>query len=88
MGAFYTKYRKVFLGFTIANILIVVLQLAFAWGHWTKHEWWGLGLSLFFATINAVCAVHQYRQWQRVKREEKEYMWRTLSEDSNILRRI
>ena len=88
MGNFYTKYRKIFLGFTIANILIVVLQLAFAWGHWTKHEWWGLGLSLFFATINAVCAVHQYRQWQRVKREEKEYMWRTLSEDSNILRRI
>ena len=60
MGAFYTKYRKVFLGFTIANILIVVLQLAFAWGHYLKHEWWGLGLSLFFGTINAICAVHQY----------------------------
>ena len=79
MGAFYTKYRKVFLGLTIANILVVMLQLTFAYGHLLKHEWWGLGLSLFFGSINAVCAVHQYRQWQRVKREEKEFMWTTLS---------
>ena len=86
MGAFYTKYRRVFLGFTIANILIVVLQLAFAYGHYTKHEWWGLGLSLFFGTINAICAVHQYQQWRRVLREEREYMWQTLSTESNILK--
>jgi hypothetical protein len=79
MGAFYTKYRRVFLGFTIANILIVVLQLAFAYGHYFKHEWWGLALSVFFASINGLCAVHQYRQWQRVKRDEKDYMWTTLS---------
>ena len=86
MGAFYKKYRRVFLGFTIANILIVVLQLAFAWGHYTKHEWWGLGLSLFFGSINAVCAVHQYQQWRRVLREEKEYMWQTLMTPSGELR--
>lgn len=86
MGAFYTKYRKIFFGFTIANILIVVLQLGFAYGHYTKHEWGGMALSLFFATINAVCAVHQYRCWQRVKREEKEYMWNTLLTPSRDLR--
>jgi hypothetical protein len=86
MGAFYSKYRKLFFGFTIANILIVVLQLAFAWGHYLKHEWGGLALSLFFATINAVCAMHQYQQWQRVKREEKEYMWTTLLTPSGELR--
>jgi hypothetical protein len=81
MSNFYTKYRRVFLGFTVANILIVVLQLAFAYGHFLKHEWWSLGLSLFFASINGLCAVHQYRQWQRVKREEKEFVWATLSNE-------
>jgi hypothetical protein len=86
MGAFYTKYRKVFLGLTIANILIVVLQLVFAHGHWVKHEWWGLALSIFFASINAVCAVHQYRHWCRVKREEQEFMWNTLLSPSEVLR--
>ena len=79
MGDFYQKYRRVFLGFTVANILIVVLQLAFAYGHFLKHEWWGLALSKFFASVNGLCAVHQYRQWQRVKCEEKEFMWATLS---------
>lgn len=79
MGAFYQKWRKLFLFFTIANVVIVVLQLAFAWGHWSKHEWWGMGISLFFGSINAVCAVHQYRQWRRVIQEEKDFMWTTLS---------
>ena len=79
MGNFYTKYRRVFFGFTIANILIVILQLGFAYSHWTKHEWGSVTLSIFFASINAVCAVQQYRHWQRVKREEKEFMWTTLS---------
>lgn len=79
MGAFYRKYRKVFLGFTVANLLIVVLQLAFAYDHYLKHQWSSMALSLFFGSINAVCAVHQYCQWRRVVREEKEYMWNTLS---------
>jgi len=79
MGAFYQKWSRLFLFFTIANVLIVVLQLVFAWGHWSKHEWWGMALSTFFGTINAVCAVHQYRQWRRVIQEEKDFMWATLS---------
>lgn len=79
MGAFYQKWRKLFLFFTIANIVIVVLQLAFAWGYWSKHEWWGMGISLFFGSINAVCAVHQYRHWRRVIQEEKDFVWTTLS---------
>lgn len=79
MGNFYTKYRRVFFGFTVANILMTMLQLAFAYTHYTKHEWGGLALSLFFATVNGLCAVHQYRQWRRVQREEQEYMWRTLA---------
>ena len=79
MGAFYQKWSRLFLFFTIANVVIVVLQLAFAWGHWSKHEWWGLALSVFFGGVNAVCAVHQYRQWRRVIQEEKDFMWATLS---------
>ena len=86
MGTFYTKWRRAFLGFTIANVLIVVIQLAFAYGHWSKHEWWGLSLSLFFGTVNAVCAVHQYRQWQRIKQEEKDFMWTTLQSPSEAFR--
>ncbi len=81
MGNFYTKYRRVFLGFTIANILITMLQLAFAYNHYIKHEWGGLALSIFFALVNGLCAVQQYRQWRRVQREEKDYMWATLSSE-------
>jgi hypothetical protein len=86
MGAFYTKYRRVFFGLIIANALISMLQLAFAWSHLFKHEWWGLGLSVFFAVFNGWCAVAQYKNWRRVQREEKEYMWRTLSAPSEALR--
>ena len=81
MGAFYTKYRRVFFGFFVANVLITMLQLAFAYNHYAKHEWGGLALSLFFASINGLCAVQQYRQWRRVQREEKEYMWAMLSSE-------
>lgn len=81
MSNFYTKYRRVFLGFTVANIVIVVLQLVFAYNHYIKHEWGGLALSMFFTSINALCAVQQYRQWRRVQREEKEFMWATLSSE-------
>jgi MFS-type transporter involved in bile tolerance (Atg22 family) len=86
MGAFYTKYRRVFFGFFIANVLISMLQLAFAYNHYIKHEWGGLALSLFFASINGLCAVQQYRQWRRVQREEQEYMWQTLTTPSEALR--
>lgn len=79
MGAFYRKYRRIFFGLIIANILISMLQLVFAYGHLVKHEWWGLGLSLFFGSINALCAVSQYHNWRRTQQEEKEYMWNTLS---------
>lgn len=79
MGNFYTKYRRMFFAFFIANILISMLQLTFVYSHYLKHEWWGIALSLFFASVNALCAVHQYQQWRRVQREEKEYMWATLS---------
>jgi putative effector of murein hydrolase len=79
MGAFYSKYRKIFLAFFITNILISMLQLTFVYSHYLKHEWIELVLSVFFASVNALCAVHQYQQWRRVQREEKEYMWSTLS---------
>jgi hypothetical protein len=86
MGAYYTKCRRVFFGLIIANALISMLQLAFAWNHLVKHEWWGLGLSVFFAMFNGWCVVAQYKNWQRVQREEQEYMWSTLSAPSEALR--
>ena len=86
MGAFYRKYRKIFLALTIANVVVVILQIGFAYGHFLKHEWWGLALSVFFGSINAVCAVQQYRQWRRVIQEEKDYMWSTLLTPSEVLR--
>lgn len=85
MGNFYRKWRKVFLVFFVANVLISFLQLGFAYGHLVKHEWWTMGLSLFFTSVNAWCGWEQYKNWQRVKREEKEYMWRTLSTPSEVL---
>ena len=72
MSNFYTKYRRVFFGFFIVNVLISMLQLTFVYSHYIKHEWGGLALSVFFASVNALCAVHQYRQWRRVQREEKD----------------
>ena len=81
MSNFYTKYRRVFFGFLVSNVLIYMLQLAFNYGHLIKHEWWTMCLSLFFASVNGLCAVQQYRQWRRVQREEKDYMWATLSSE-------
>jgi len=86
MGNFFRKWRRAFFAFFIANVLISMLQLAFAYNHYIKHEWGGLTLSLFFASINGLCAVQQYRQWRRVQREEQEYMWRTLATPSEVLR--
>jgi putative effector of murein hydrolase len=79
MGAFYLKYKRIFFWMILVNAVIVVMQLGVAWGHWTKYEWGGVALSIFFSCINGWCAVSQYNNWQRVKREEKEYMWTTLS---------
>ena len=86
MDKFYRKYRRLFLGFFIANCLIVVLQLVFAYSHLIKHEYWGLGLSLFFGVFNGWAGWQQYNNWQRVRREEREFMWKTLSTPSGEIR--
>lgn len=86
MDNFFRKWSRAFFAFFIANVLITMLQLAFGYAHYTKHEWGGLALSLFFASINGLCAVQQYRQWRRVQREEKEFMWRTLATPSGEFR--
>ena len=86
MGAFYTKYRRIFFGLIVANALISVLQLTFALNHLAKHQWWGMALSLLFVAFNGWCAVTQYRNWRRVQREEREYMWKTLGSPSEALR--
>ena len=86
MGAFYRKYRRIFLAFFVANVLISMLQLVFAYGHLIKHEWWTMCLSLFFVAVNGWTGWSQYKNWQRVIQEEKEYMWKTLSTPGGDLR--
>jgi hypothetical protein len=86
MSDFYTKYRRLFFALIVANTIICMLQLSFVWGHYRSHEWGQLTLSIFFALINGICAVHQYRQWRRVQREEQEFMWKTLATPSGEFR--
>lgn len=82
MGDFYRKYRRLFFGLVVANALIGVLQLVFAYGHYVKHEWFWLVVSVGFTGINSWCAVDMYKNWRRVVNEEKEFMWRTLSSET------
>ena len=82
----YTRWRQMFLGFLLLNILCCALQLGFALGHLILHEYWGMCLSMFFSSINGWCCVTQYRALKRVICEEKAYVWRLLSTDSRILK--
>jgi len=86
MGKFYSKFKRLFFCFAIANMLFVIVQLWFFTNHLIQHQWWAMAFSLCCGSINAWGAVSQYNHWQRVKREEKEYMWTTLSTPSEALR--
>ena len=86
MDQFYRKWIRIFWAILVGNAFIALLQLGFAYGHYLKHEYWMMLLSLFFFCFNGGFAVNQYRHIRRIYQERKDYMWKTLSTPSEVLR--
>lgn len=81
------RYQRIFLAIFALNELVALLQLGFAYGHYVKHEWWGMGLSLFFLVFNGYLGyLHGYRAYKKAVEHEREVMWRTLITPSQMLR--
>ena len=68
------------------NLLISLLQIAFTYGHWIKHEYWLMLVSTFFACFNGYMAYWLWGKGKIMREEYKQYVWRTLSTSSEILR--
>ena len=86
MIEFYRKYRKIFVGLFVLNIVLAILQAGYAYRHLNKHEYGWAALSLFFVGIAVWQGIVQYNNWRDVIQKEKDYMWRQLSAPSEVLR--
>lgn len=80
------RYIKIFWLLFAFNLLVCLIQAGFAYSHWLKHEWWGLGISLFMTCFNGYFAWTQFNGAVRMKQQLKDHMWQTLSTPSNRLR--
>lgn len=67
------------------NIFISVVNIFFSYGHYLKHEYWSLVVSLLLVTLNSWVAYSQYKGVQRMRAELKELTWRLLSTPSERL---
>lgn len=65
----------------VLNLLICLLQVFFAYSHYTRHEWWGVGISVFFVILNGYFAWEQIPRIARLKQELKDEMWMILRRD-------
>lgn len=70
----------------ILNVLVSLLQIAFTYGHWIKHEYWLMLVSGFFMLFNGYMAYWLWCKGKQMREEYKQYVWRTLSTPSEILR--
>lgn len=80
MGAFYRRYRRLFIVLSMANAAFGLANIWFAWGHLVKQEWLLLGFSVVCAVINIWSGYRMYKNWLEVLQEEKAYMWRVLGD--------
>ena len=82
MGAFYRRYRRLFIVLLVTNAAFGLANIWFAWGHMVKQEWLLLGFSAVCAVINIWVGYQMYKNWREVQQEEKGYMWRVLGDKS------
>lgn len=70
----------------VLNAAIALMNTGFSYGHWLKHEYWTMAISVSLVVLNTWIAVWQYRTIVKYREEIKELMWRTLSTPSEQLR--
>lgn len=79
MSDFHSKWVKIFVWVGIINLVISFGQLASAYSHYIKHNYWYMGFSLLLFSINLAVAYLQVRNIRRVRQQDKEEMWKILS---------
>lgn len=70
----------------VLNALVSVMQGVFTYNHWIKHEYWLMTVSVFFMCFNGYMAYWMWTKVRALKQDLKDYMWRTLSTPSEVLR--
>ena len=70
----------------ILNAVISLLQIAFTWGHWVKHEYWLMLVSVSFACFNGYMVYWLWGKGKEMREDYKQYVWRTLETSSDVLK--
>ena len=70
----------------VLNATVALMNIGFSYGHWIKHEYWTMAISVSLVVLNSWIAVWQYKTIVKYREEIKELMWRTLSTPSEQLR--
>lgn len=70
----------------VLNAAIALMNTGFSYGHWIKHEYWTMAVSLGLVLLNSWVAWYQFRTIRRFQQELKQLMWQTLSTPSEQLR--
>ena len=68
------------------NALISIMNMGFAYGHFTKHEIWAGIVSSLLVIMNGWVAYWQWTSIRKYRQELKELMWTTLSTPAGELR--
>lgn len=79
MTDLHQKFIKIFIWVGIANLVIAVGQLGFAYTHYTAHEYWHTAFNIFLCSINGYVAWLQVANVKRVKQDAKDQVWNILS---------
>ena len=70
----------------VLNASVALMNIGFSYGHWIRHEYWTMAISVSLVVLNSWIAVWQYKTIVKYREEIKELMWRTLSTPSEQLR--
>ena len=68
------------------NLFIALMNTAFLYGHYIKHEYWTMVFSGFLIVLNSLVAIWQFKNVKKYRQELKDLMWKTLSTPSEVLR--
>lgn len=70
----------------VLNATVALMNIGFSYGHWIKHEYWTMVISISLVILNGWIAYWQWTTVRKYKQELKELMWKTLATPSEALR--
>lgn len=69
---YYSKWRRIIWCVLVLNAAIAVTQLFFSYGHYLKHEYWMMLLSITFCCLNGYVAYTQTNNLKSLKQQERD----------------